>query len=288
MTELDDAFPSDLDEIIDLGLRPYRPVLSHTVAAALQGDMLAVIESAGNLRPWVDVLDTRGRAPEGARDEGGLTPAQRALLGGSAPGRFLDDLVWGLRVELDSLSRAGVKGAHAVLITSVEALDAYAEGYPPAPAADPAAARGVAGFLERGVPLMFATMIGSITGGDALTWASVRGHEVELYRYFVYLVEAFHRAGLDDEDRQTFSDHYEAGLDPALLAARRAATPPADLARHDAFLLRFGVAMQRGIAALSEEAGPDPARTDPHTSPKLRAFVEREAPRPRVAKSPSS
>jgi hypothetical protein len=268
---LDDAFPHDLDEILEGVLATYRPILSHLMTANFRGEMKLCFERSNNLAPWVEAL---GR-PAPVHGIGPLTPAQVALLGGTRPRSIPHCIVTDLHVPLDGGAPKDLREAYQILLSSDHALRSLVEHHVVVPVRGPrAAARRLRALADLGVAAQIAALMGTLHERSL-----VRSEDEEsdfIQRYFLEALQTFGRISLSRGDRAVFRDYYVDEAHIEELAEERSGELSVEVERRRGFLKRLAAAL-RAESARGTGAGRAPVAEDPQLP------AQAGAPRGRVA-----
>lgn len=257
-------FPHDLDEIIERGIEPYRPVLSRMVIAEIRDHLRTILHMSSALSACIRMLDAATRIPW-PRVEG-LTPSQVALLGGTAPTRVPEMAAHELALPVDGGSKESADALRDHMIASFGAAQDLIDQHPEVTPAHPDdAARALSELVDDAVVASYAAMLGVIFNqleplkpGEAPS-----DQTTAMQPYFAWALLAFQNVDLDRADTSTFDHYYMRCFEPADIAKHRGHAVEIELDRRLSFIRRLGPRLRREIAQLAEDLGSEPARADP-------------------------
>jgi hypothetical protein len=246
-TALDNAFPDDVDDIVERVLLPYRPILSHALTGSFRRRLQLAVEGSTNLKPWLPAPRYRP-----AHAIGALTAGQVALLGGFRPMRILHSVAYDLALPLDGGDRKSVQATEQILLTAAEALDSLADHHVVVPVkGSDARLRRLHGFVRVGVAALLAGTMGALH--EHRLWSGRRelAEAPEfIQRYFLGAIQIFGRIQLNRRDQGVFRDHYLEARDIEELADERLGLD-AEVERRHGFLKRLATALEAAAGVLT-------------------------------------
>jgi hypothetical protein len=275
---IDDPFPYDFEDLVERALRPYRPILSYVAIAQFRTHLDLFFRTTENLAPWIDALDRAAWVPP--TSAAGLTSAQLALLRSGRPTRVLETLAENLEIRLDGGSEESERKARELLLLASGCLDDLAPSSPVLPEPDlDACARELGRFIDLAIVALHVSTVAELSALHQRRDPSDAGSDnfLAASRYFSWVLLAFRRVKLSEEDASVFLTYYVRRSAPEDVAERRGHAIDVEIQRRQAFLERFGQELRREIERLTREVSPDPARADLRSSPWLRTLLMREA-----------